>query len=274
MIAALLKHEWLRTRSLLGSIGAVAVLLVAAGTALTATGWPGISLVGMLMVMAPLAALVPATQIALAVHYWQSSYSRTGYFTQSLPLSGVTIYAAKLAWALLVSLLAVLATAGLLMAAWPVLAGQLGGERNPFSLIRQMWEAGTAVTSTPVLIAGILLFVGLILIWPIQYFFAASVGSETPLNRLGLGGPVVVFLALYLASQVLVFLGMAALPWGLTMVDGQLGIEHWSVFAEIAAGDASRDDIMPVGFVPMLLLIGVVCLLRTVHSWRRRISLV
>lgn len=274
MIAALLKHEWLRTRSLLGSIGAVAVLLVAAGTALTATGWPGISLVGMLMVMAPLAALVPATQIALAVHYWQSSYSRTGYFTQSLPLSGVTIYAAKLAWALLVSLLAVLATAGLLMAAWPVLAGQLGGERNPFSLIRQMWEAGTAVTSTPVLIAGILLFVALILIWPIQYFFAASVGSETPLNRLGLGGPVVVFLGLYLASQVLVFLGMAALPWGLTMVDGQLGIEHWSVFAEIAAGDASRDDIMPVGFVPMLLLIGVVCLLRTVHSWRRRISLV
>lgn len=274
MIAALLKHEWLRTRSLLGSIGAVAVLLVAAGTALTATGWPGISLVGMLMVMAPLAALVPATQIALAVHYWQSSYSRTGYFTQSLPLSGVTIYAAKLAWALLVSLIAVLATAGLLMAAWPVLAGQLGGERNPFSLVRQMWEAGTAVTSTPVLIAGILLFVGLILIWPIQYFFAASVGSETPLNRLGLGGPVVVFLGLYLASQVLVFLGMAALPWGLTMVDGQLGIEHWSVFAEIAAGDASRDDIMPVGFVPMLLLIGVVCLLRTVHSWRRRISLV
>ncbi|HJG90549.1 MAG TPA: hypothetical protein K8V81_02365 [Brachybacterium massiliense] len=274
MIAALLKHEWLRTRSLLGSIGAVAVLLVAAGTALTATGWPGISLVGMLMVMAPLAALVPATQIALAVHYWQSSYSRTGYFTQSLPLSGVTIYAAKLAWALLVSLLAVLATAGLLMAAWPVLAGQLGGERNPFSLIRQMWEAGTAVTSTPVLIAGILLFLGLILIWPIQYFFAASVGSETPLNRLGLGGPVVVFLGLYLASQVLVFLGMAALPWGLTMVDGQLGIEHWSVFAEIAAGDASRDDIMPVGFVPMLLLIGVVCLLRTVHSWRSRVSLV
>lgn len=273
MITALLKHEWLRTRSLLGSIGAVVVLLVAAGAALTATGWPGISLVGMLMVMAPLAALVPTTQIALAVHYWQSSYSRTGYFTQSLPLNGVTIYAAKLAWALLVSLVAVLATAGLLMAAWPVLAGQLGGERNPFSLIQQMWEAGTAVTSSPVLIAGILLFVGLILIWPIQYFFAASVGSESPLNRLGLGGPVVVFLGLYLASQVLIFLGIAALPWGLTTVDGKLGIESWSVFAEMAAGDAGRDDIMPIGFVPALLVIAVVCLLRTAHSWRRRISL-
>ena len=274
MIAALLKHEWLRTRSLLGSIGAVAVLLVAAGTALTATGWPGISLVGMLMVMAPLAALVPATQIALAVHYWQSSYSRTGYFTQSLPLRGPTIYAAKLLWALLVSLAGLLVSLGLLLAAWPVIAGQLGADRNPFSVAGQMWSSFASVAPAPVLIAAVVLFVGMILIWPIQYFFAASVGSETPLNRLGLGGPVVVFLGLYLASQVLVFLGMAALPWGLTMVDGQLGIDHWSVFAEMAAGDASRDDIMPIGFVPALLVIAVVCLLRTVHSWRRKISLV
>ena len=81
MITTLLKHEWLATRSLLGSIGAVAVLLIAAGTALTATGWPGISLVGMLMVMAPLAALVPATQIALAVHYWQSKRPVTLHIT-------------------------------------------------------------------------------------------------------------------------------------------------------------------------------------------------
>lgn len=274
MITTLMKHEWLRTRGLLGTIGAIALLLVAAGTALTATGWPGISLIGMLMVVVPLGGLIPALQIALTIHYWQSSYSRTGYFTQSLPLSGVTIYLAKLAWALLISLLAALATAGLLMAAWPVLAGQLGGERNPFSLVRQMWEAGTAVTSTAVLIAGIVLFVALILIWPIQYFFAASVGSETPLNRLGLGGPVVVFLGLYLATQILTFLGIAALPWGIGMTDGQLGVVQWSVFAEMAAGSASTNDIMPIGFVPVILLVSLVCLVRTVHSWRNRVSLV
>lgn len=274
MITTLMKHEWLRTRGLLGTIGAIVLVLVAAGTALTATGWPGISLIGMLMVVVPLVALVPAAQIALTIHYWQSSYSRTGYFTQSLPVRGPTIYAAKLLWALLISFAGLLASVGLLLAAWPVLAGQLGAERNPFSIIQQMWSSGAAVASTPLLLAGIVLFVGMILVWPIQYFFAASVGSETPLNRLGLGGPVVVFLGLYLASQVLTFLGIAVLPWGIGMVDGQLGVVQWSVFAEMAAGSASTNDIMPIGFVPVILLVTLACLLRTVHSWRSKVSLV
>lgn len=274
MITTLMKHEWLRTRGLLGTIGAIVLLLVAAGTALTATGWPGISLIGMLMVVVPLGGLIPALQIALTIHYWQSSYSRTGYFTQSLPVRGATIYAAKLLWALLISLAGLLVAFGLLFAAWPVIGGQMGTDRNPFSVIQQLWSTGAAVTSTPLLIAGIVLFVGMILVWPIQYFFAASVGSETPLNRLGLGGPVVVFLGLYLASQVLIFLGIAALPWGIAMVDGSLGVVHWSVFSEMAAGSTSTDDIMPIGFLPVILLMTLVCLVRSVHSWRSKVSLV
>lgn len=274
MITTLMKHEWLRTRGLLGTVGAIVLLLVAAGTALTATGWPGISLIGMLMVVVPLCGLIPALQIILTIHYWQSSYSRTGYFTQSLPVRGPTIYAAKLLWALLISLAGLLASVGLLLAAWPVLAGQLGADRNPFTVIQQMWSAGAAVTSTPLLLAGIVVFVGMLLVWPIQYFFAASVGSETPLNRLGLGGPVVVFLGLYLASQILIFLGIAALPWGIAMVDGSLGVVHWSVFGEIAAGTTSTDDIMPIGFLPVILLVTLACLVRSVHSWRSKVSLV
>lgn len=274
MIPTLVKHEWLRTRGLLGTLGAIVLVLVAAGTALTATGWPGISLIGMLMVVIPLGALIPALQIGLTIHYWQSSYSRTGYFTQSLPVRGPTIYAAKMLWALLISLAGLLVSVLLLIAAWPVIAGQMGTDRNPFAVIQQMWSTGAAVTSTPLLLAGIMLFVGMILVWPIQYFFAASVGSETPLNRLGLGGPVIVFLGLYLALQILTFLGMAAFPWGIAMVDGQLGVERWSMFTEMAAGTASRDDIMPIGFLPVILLVTLVCLLRTVHSWRSRVSLV
>lgn len=273
MITTLMKHEWLRTRGLLGTIGAIALLLLVAGTALTATGWPGISLVGMLMVMVALGGLVPVAQLALTVHYWQSSYSRTGYFTQSLPVRGPTIYAAKLLWTLLVSLAGLVAILGLLAAVWPVLAGQLGAERNPFAVVQKMWSGFAEVASTPLLSIGLVLVVGMILIWPIQYFFAASVGSETPLNRLGLGGPVVAFLGLYLATQVLVFLGMVALPWGIGMADGQLGVVRWAVFEEMAAGDAA-EDVMPVGFVPVLLLVTLVCLLRTVRSWRSRVSLV
>lgn len=273
MITTLMKHEWLRTRGLLGAIGAVTLLLVGTGTALTATGWPGLSLAGLVMVTVGLVAPVPVLQIALALHFWRSSYSRTGYFTQSLPVRGPTIYAAKLLWTLLASLAGLVVTLGLLAAVWPVLAGQTGAERNPVTAAGQLWDSLAEAVPTPLLLLGLAAAVGMVLIWPIQYFFAASVGSETPLNRLGLGGPVVVFLGLYLATQVLVFLGMAALPWGIGMADGQLGIVRWSVFQEMASGTGSS-DIMPIGFVPVLLAVTLVCLLRTVHSWRSRISLV
>ena len=274
MIATLMKHEALRTRGLLGTVGGVAAVLVAAGTALTATGWPGISLFGMLMVAVALGGLVPVLQIALTVHFWSSSYGRTGYFTQSLPLRGPTIFAAKLLWTLLVSLAGVLVALVLLAAVWPVLAGQLGTERNPVTALEQLWSSLSGAAPGALLALGLALAVSMVLIWPIQYFFAASVGSEAPLNRLGFAGPVIVFLGLYVALQVLVFLGMAVLPWGIGMADGQLGVVRWAVFEEMAAGAAAQDDVMPIGFVPMLLLVTVVCLLRSIHSWRRRISLV
>ncbi|WP_394215423.1 hypothetical protein [Brachybacterium vulturis] len=274
MITTLMKHEWLRTRGLLGTLAGVALLLVAAGTALTATGWPGIDMIGALMLVAALGGLVPAVQIALTVHYWQSSFGRTGYFTQSLPVRGTTIFTAKLLWALLISLAALVVVLGLLCAAWPVLADRLGTERNPFTVISQLWSGYAEVVPVPLLVIGVVLFVGMILIWPIQYFFAASVGSETPLNRLGLGGPVLVFLGLYLVTQVVLFLGMAVLPWGLGVADGQLGVVRWRLFSELAAGDAASSDIMPLGFLPALFLVTLACLVRTVHSWRRKISLV
>ncbi|MDN5899054.1 MAG: hypothetical protein L0H74_03200 [Brachybacterium sp.] len=274
MIATLMKHEWLRTRGLLGTIFGVALLLAAAGTVLMATGWPGISQVGILMFASALVGLVPALQVALAIHYWQSSYSRTGYFTQSLPVRGTTIFTAKLLWALLVSLVGLVAVLGLMLAAWPVIAGQLRTERNPFTLISQMWSGYSEVAPASLLVIGIVLFVGMILIWPIQYFFAASVGSESPLNRLGLGGPVLVFLGLYFVTQLVVFVGMAAIPWGIGVTDGQLGVVSWRLFSELAAGDSGASDIMPLGFVPAILLVTIACLARTLHSWRRKVSLV
>src|SRR5699024_6667132 len=92
MTATLLKHEWLRTRSMLGAIAGIAVVLAALGSLLAATRWPLISTIGAYAVTVTIAGLVPAVQLALAADYWRSSYGRTGYFTQTLPVSGPTIF--------------------------------------------------------------------------------------------------------------------------------------------------------------------------------------
>src|SRR5699024_9798929 len=172
------KHEWLRTCSMLGTIVALAGMVVGVATLLTATGWPVISPFGLLIGIGVLLALVPVLQLALTADFWRSSYSRTGYFTHSLPIRGGRIYAAKLTWALVVTLVALLISAALLGLFWPVAAYQLGVEMNPFIVLREMWGQLTTQVSSALLIGGALGFLVMYLLWPIQYYFAASIGSE------------------------------------------------------------------------------------------------
>src|SRR5699024_5623773 len=88
MITALLTHEWRRTRSMVGAATGIALLVVAAAALLVAPGWPGLSLLGVLLGAAALGGYVPVLQVLLAVDYWRSSYGRIGYFTQTLPIRG------------------------------------------------------------------------------------------------------------------------------------------------------------------------------------------
>lgn len=52
--------------------------------------------------------------------------------------------------------------------------------------------------------AGLALLLARFLVWPVYYYlayFAVSVGNERRLVGLGAGGPVVVFTAVYVATQ-------------------------------------------------------------------------
>ena len=115
----LLKHEFLRTRDMLALVAGVAVLLALAGTLLAATGVPILASVGLVAGLAAVFGLVPAAQLMLAVTYWRSSYGRTGYLTQTLPVQGSTIYWAKLLWAWLVSLVGAALSVGMVLAVDP-----------------------------------------------------------------------------------------------------------------------------------------------------------
>lgn len=271
-----LKHEWLRTRALLGTIIAAAPLLGGLGTLLTATGWPIISLFGITLAMIAIGGLIPALHLALAFAYWQSSYGKTGYFTQSLPIRGATIYSVKLLWASIVTILGLVVSLGLGLLFWPVLADQVGAERNPFTVLRSLFNLLSEFGSPLTLVLAGLLLLAFVLIWPIHYFFAASIGSETPLNRLGFGGPVLVFVGLYLATQVGSFVGLFAIPWGLTMTDGSFELVPFHLINEmdIGVGVSNTTETMPIGMLPVIIVITLVCWWRTRVSWNRKISLI
>lgn len=270
----LLTHEWLRTRGRLLTVAGVAALLVAVGTLLAATGWAVISTIGGFGAVAAALAVIPVAQVLLAVDYWRSSYGREGYFTQTLPIAGPRIYRAKLLWAWTVTLGALAVGAALLLAAWPGIARGLGmPETNPFTVVGDLWSVATARADAWQILLGLGLTLVMFLVWPVQYYFAASFGSEAPRNRLGAGGPVLTWVVLYVVLQLASVLGLFLVPYAVGMVDGGLGILPFDALAELRAGDTS-DDLFPLGVLPPILLITALCLWRTVRSWDRKVSLV
>lgn len=268
-----LKHEVIRTRAMLGLAAGVALLLALAGTALAATGWPVLAQLGLVLLLGVVFGLLPACQLLLAVDYWRSSYGRTGYLTHTLPLPGPTLYWGKIVWAWLVSVATTLVSVGVAVASSGVLSARDGATmESPAAVLREAWTALADVTSGWDMATIVVLALTYVLMAPTQYFFAGSVGSEAPMNRLGVGGPVLVWLGLYLAIQLLTFVSFAVVPLGVGLTDGQLSLVPFRMFDEIAAG--SSPDVMPVGFVPTLLLVSAACVVWTVRSWKRRVSLV
>ncbi|GAA1994833.1 hypothetical protein GCM10009718_36010 [Isoptericola halotolerans] len=269
----LLKHEVVQTRAMLGLVGLVALLVTAVGALFAATGWPALAPFGLVLVVAAAFGLVPAAQIVLAVAYWRSGYGRMGHLTHTFPVRGSTIYWAKTVWAWAVSLLGVALSVGLVLAASPLLARGLGTDRGDlFRPLREGWALLAEMAPVWGIAAAAAALVVLVLIWPVQYFFAASVGSQAPLNRLGVGGPVIVWFGVYFVTQVLTFVSFAAVPFAVGSDGERLAIVRFDLFAEMMAGTSA--EVMPIGFLPSLLLITVVCIGWTVHSWNRRVSLV
>lgn len=275
MTTTLLKHEWIRTRGTLGTLFGIVALVGVLGSLLGITGWPLLSVLGSLLGFLAVFILVPATQLLLAADYWKSGYGRTGYFTHSIPVRGSTIYWAKLAWAMLASLAALVLTVVLGLVAWWAFAQQSGMINAPsFSAVGEWWQWITAVTPAWMIVAGALLMLASFLAWPIYYYFSVSIGHESRLSGLGAAAPVVVFVAVYIGIQILSLLAMVAIPVGIGMVDGDsLGFVSFNLVSELSVGANASDDVMPIGFLVSMGLILVFCLWRTARSWNHKVAM-
>ncbi|GAA1718896.1 hypothetical protein [Dietzia cercidiphylli] len=275
MTTTLLTHEWLRTRGALGTTLGVIALVGVLGGLLGAAGWPLLSQLGLALGMLAAVVAVPAVQLTLAADYWRTGYGRTGYFTHSIPVRGAVIFWAKLVWAMVASLAALVLTAGLAVLTWWSAARQSGLTSPSYSVLSDAWTTVTTAAPAWMIAAGVLVTLGSFLIWPVCYYFSVSVGHERRLAALGAGGPVVVFVLVYVVTQLLSLMAMIALPFGISMgAGGSLEFVRFDMIGELAAGAAASDDVMPVGFLAASVVLVVFCLWRTARSWNHRVALV
>lgn len=268
----LMKHEYLRTRSGAGLILGASIALVLVGALAGKTGWPFVSPLGGLMAIIGIMAVLPVTQIYLAIDYWRNSYRRTGYFTQTLPIAGGTIFGVKLIWGLIVNLAAAVVCGLLLLFFLRFGVGAFGFDGAAlWSQVTQMW--GIIVATWPWWLwvtAAIILFT-MVIANLVFFYFAASIGSQEPLNRHGVGGPILVVILGYVAQQFLFMVAIISIPFGLDIADGAPQLVHINWLSEMLSnGDGEG---IPVGFALVYLVLPIVLIAWTRRSWNRKISL-
>lgn len=275
MMTTLLIHEWKRARKPLLVATGIAALMTTVGASAAATGWPLVSLLGSILAVAITAAYVPAVQVLLAVDFWLSSYSRTGYFTQTLPVKGGTIFGAKLLFGAAVTLVGLLVTLVFAAITWAGQAIMTGENANPLHAATRIWSQVVDIASPAVIAVALGLLLLYYIAWLVQLYFSVSIGSESRFNRMGLGGPILVFICLYVAAQILLAVGVLLVPLGIGPVADGLGFMRIDLLGEVIADPTSSGgDILPLGFIPPLVLVTALCLWRTARSWNRHVSLV
>jgi hypothetical protein len=274
MTRMLLKHEALRTRGFLLVIAGAALALALGGSLLAVTGWPVLSELGTALGLIGALGLLPAMQLAQAIDYWRSGYGRIGYFTQTLPVRGSRIYLARLLWAGIVLVAGLLVSVAIWLLVVVASAESLFGS-SPAALLRQAGEiiAG-AFDASPWLVAvgAPLLLVVLYGYATVLSFCAASVGSEPWLQRLGWGGPVLLWFLLSTAMQLVMFAFVLAVPLGLGVTPaGDFGIVSADLLGAMLAG--TEPQLMPLGFALAMAIAIPVMAWRTARSWDRKVSL-
>ncbi|MDN6794393.1 MAG: hypothetical protein L0L69_04945 [Propionibacterium sp.] len=273
MMTKLLRHQFLSTGRLLGSVIGVIVLITVVSLAAALLRLPFIGAFGLGIAYLLLVILVPVALLLLAVDYWQSMYGQRGYFTMSLPVRGRELFATKTLHAMLIALgtgAVVLLGAVLTRVADARLRGAPVGE--------SLGDAWDQVRALP---AGALwLIVAAVLVWVattiVQVAAVLSISAQGRFNHLGVGAPLIGLVLLYLGNQVTSLVAMLWVPLGVVLSGPDTGAlvarGMWSSFAE-AVRTGGDPEILGVGSLASSVVIAALLGWWAVHSIEHHTSL-
>lgn len=193
----------------------------------------GVPALAGLMRLASLVVIIAMPVVVMAqvaVEYWQSMYGQRGYLTMAVPVRGRVHFAAKVLYACLMALVSGAIALGGLIAWFAVLAYSaghtLGEVLEPLYAAVDMVGGGKAAFYTAAVLIGSVALV-------IEVGAVMSIGAQGRFNHLGFGAPLVGFVVLYAANQVLGLVATLFLPFGVDITTGEFTTRvMWSQFLE------------------------------------------
>jgi hypothetical protein len=175
-----------------------------------------------LMIACPL-----VTYVIVILRFYRSCYGDEGYLTQTLPVSGKQIYFSKLLVAFCWCLLSILLVFLLLFSLMSLLTGVAGG--SDISLMHVFVEVfGKLPLATSTKIWFIAMMIVYILFscanWLVQIYFCICAGNLRVFRSLGSAAPVLIYIMVYIAMQILMLAAMFLFPYGITLYGGHFHI--------------------------------------------------
>lgn len=250
------------------SFGAfLAVIVIASG--IVAAGLPGLS--GSTAVLAyALCALTPvACAIAAMADYWKTLYGQRGYFTMSLPVSGMAIFWAKITRMVIECLLALVLAVGGIVAIASAAAWSEGMSLAEYTAGPRSLVAGMPTSTVVLMIAAQLI---LAMSWGVLGCAVMSIGAQGRFNHLGFGAPIIGFVLVYIVNQVLAMVGTFFVPLSIT-TDGHFSTEiMWTSFQATMGTDA-QPDVIGLGSYILVPLFALAMGLWASHSIEKHTSL-
>lgn len=252
---AVVKEDVRRTLPLVALVGAAAIVIVAA---IGAVGTAVSMLAPLCFAVSTLIAggFVTVVQLGLAVHFYTTMVGREAPFVRTWPVSGRVLLIAKLAAAFAVSTLALVLSVAMVVTAQALVPP--AGSPSVTEAIAQVWNG---VMEQPLItLAGAAWLVAGVLTTLIGLYFSVLVGSRGWLGRLGVGGPILVSVAVgVVVSQGISVLGML-IPLSLNMET--LKVEFVSLalkIFELGGGDTDL-PYLPIAMPVLQVVLGAVLL--------------
>jgi len=276
MIGTLFAQEFRISRKTFGTTVAVLLLVVIVSFAIAALRVPVIG--PLFFGLGVIAAIlnVPVMLGLLVEQYWRTMYGKEGYFTMSIPVRGRTLYWAKVLYALVAVIVAVLVTLLGIAAAVVVFTYSQGQSlQASFDALRQ---------ALGVLDPAAAWFIGVTMAVQLIFTVVAgsalmSIGARARFNHLGFGAPVVGGVILYFAMQILGLAAMLFVPFGLRIAGPDTGafvaLGMWPEFAEQLQHPSSsgNPEVLGLGIVFVAIIATVWLAWAGVRSVERHTSL-
>lgn len=279
MLSQLIKHEFRATGRMVPFVYLITVVMAAMNLLTARLGISWLFTMTMIFLILLAVTEVIVTYVLVISRYYKNLYSSEGYLMHTLPVQPRKLLISKVLVSAVWLSASYLVVLGVVLTVLASVAreGDFSIAQAATSLFRQSGLSNVTTVPTLVLIlAGYaLLAISNVLA---QVFFSITYGNSARFHKLGIAGPIIIFLITYFVQQLLSLAFIAFVPMGLHFVtnsEGQLtGLTPvWEGMFGMFIGGDQTSGVIGLGSILFMVIATVGLFIATDRIMAKKTSL-